>query len=256
MSRGLTIILSVVVGAAAGAAGWNFAKPIVAPDPEPEPRVVYQYVGKKPAAPSGIEAPPWWPAAKQELPAAPKKVVPIATLDAKKGDYVAIDRAAVVVPAEAGTELYPGDRVKTGKGSLARVKFIEGSTMSLGASTELALDSLKFKEKKSRIANLSLLYGQFIAEVSKVLVKDSHFEVKTPAVVAGVRGTTFWSDTERDALCVLEGKVEVKSLANADAKPELVEEGNGVTKMSSGSFGHIKPSADDIKAYREATMIE
>ena len=115
-----------------------------------------------------------------------------------------------------GTSFYQGDRLKTDSGTRIEAKLNDGSTLRLGANSEVRLDKLSFnKKKKKRKVRAKLFVGRVWAKVSGWFGDDEdNFEVTTANAVAGVRGTAF--STSMDAagttqVKVYEGKVLISN---------------------------------------------
>ena len=101
-----------------------------------------------------------------------------------------------------GDLLFEGDRIATGKESLAFLEYNDGSKVLLKAETELLME----KEKLVSIAK-----GRALFHMLKQAVR--RFRVKMKTVTIGVRGTTFLTDTAEDssALYLKEGRLNVHS---------------------------------------------
>lgn len=117
-----------------------------------------------------------------------------------------------------GQELAPGTVVKTGDGARAEITFGDGSVVRIGPSAELRVDGASFDGKSKEVkVDATLVAGQAWAKVSKLVGDDSKFQVKTQNAVAGVRGTVFRVNVERDEATV----VKVYNGAVAVAAPML-----------------------------------
>jgi hypothetical protein len=71
--------------------------------------------------------------------------------------------------------------------------FSDDSTIKLSENTKLEIKEFLFK-KKSRRGVFSLAIGKMTADVKKYIGGDNVFEVQSPTVVVGVRGTGFEFD--------------------------------------------------------------
>jgi VCBS repeat-containing protein len=93
--------------------------------------------------------------------------------------------------AQVEMELEIGDAVKTGDDSGAEITFFDGSTMELGAGTEIEILSLDLAcDTGVTTITLEQTLGTTISRVTKLLDPGSSYEIETPTGVAGVRGTT------------------------------------------------------------------
>jgi hypothetical protein len=94
------------------------------------------------------------------------------------------------VPAEQEMELDIGDAIKTGGNSSAEITFFDGSTMELGAGTEIEILSLDVAcDTGVTTITLAQMIGDTISRVTGILDPASSYEVETPSGVVGVRGS-------------------------------------------------------------------
>ncbi|MEW5947706.1 MAG: FecR domain-containing protein [bacterium] len=133
----------------------------------------------------------------------------VLTITIIEGDDVRVMRAGAQewVAAEEEMLLAEGDRLRTGSGSRAECQFADNSIMRVN---ELSL--VKVAAGGGGETVLDARSGGLWLRLKK-LPPGSAFEVKTPSVVAGVRGTTFWVDVdeeEGDTVSVEEGEIEVR----------------------------------------------
>ncbi|MBL8994485.1 MAG: FecR domain-containing protein, partial [Spirochaetia bacterium] len=111
-----------------------------------------------------------------------------------------------------GKELMIGDVVRTGKASAAVLGFIQDSTLAeMQAETEFVVGAYSKNQKELRIAK-----GNVWLKVSKLGAGES-FTLYSPAAVAGVRGTTFYTAQIGDmwVTCHCEGAVDFKNSGSA-----------------------------------------
>lgn len=111
-----------------------------------------------------------------------------------------------------GTELKVGDVVRTAKASAAILSFVQDSTLAeLQAGTEFVVGAYSKNQKDLRIAK-----GNVWLKVSKLGAGES-FSLTSPAAVAGVRGTTFYTAQIGDlwVTCHCEGAVDYKNSGSA-----------------------------------------
>jgi hypothetical protein len=94
------------------------------------------------------------------------------------------------VGAVAGTELDIGDTIKTGGNSSAEITFFDGSTMEMGAGTEIEILLLDIVCSTGvTTITLAQMIGDTISRVTGILDPASSYEVETPSGVVGVRGS-------------------------------------------------------------------
>jgi hypothetical protein len=91
--------------------------------------------------------------------------------------------------ARAGAMLIPGTRIRTGASSKAEILLEDGSTIVVQSNTTLQLSGIKRQKRKK--TSILIFFGRVWNKVSRALGDQASYEVNTPVVVAGVRGTEF-----------------------------------------------------------------
>lgn len=133
--------------------------------------------------------------------------------------------------ADFGMAIEGGDVIVTGRDGTAVVRLNDRSQVKLRENTRLAIDSV------ADDAAVTLDSGGVFARVARRATTAARsvfgFEVRTPSVVAGVRGTEFFVAYGRTIeeqpdlwLCVNEGAVEVA--VPRTGQTTIVEEGEGI----------------------------
>ena len=125
------------------------------------------------------------------------------------------DRDGRAYPLKAGTKIYAGDIVRTGKNSRVLIRMQEGSTIKLGEDASLSFNTLSPPKQAEGIfaALLRVTRGAFRFTTSKVdKIRKRDIDVSIGAVTIGIRGTDIWgrSSPNQDLFALLEGKVSVK----------------------------------------------
>ena len=137
--------------------------------------------------------------------------------------------------AEFGEPLDPGDLVETGSGSIAVIRINDNTQVKLREETTLWIESVTGGPA------VTLQSGGVFARVAKTIGgmgrRIAGFEVKTPTVVAGVRGTEFFVAYGRTVdeapdlwLCVNEGVVDVAVPSTGEVV--TVKEGEGINILA------------------------
>lgn len=160
-----------------------------------------------------------------------------------------------LLPLVVGGTLVEGDRVQTGQNGFATLELADGSHLVIppGASLDLAtLRQTALTGATDRV--IDLRRGQVNTEVTHATRKDDRFQIRSPSVVAGVRGTSFRVNYDGDngstAVEVLEGAVGVDaaphgtaaSVAPAPGLPlaastQLVAARHGSLTLAGGAVG-------------------
>lgn len=98
----------------------------------------------------------------------------------------------------------PGSFVKTGEGARLELKFPDGSVVRVGPSSMVHITASGFDPKSKEVqAEANVVSGQVWANVSKLVGSEARFQVKTQNAVAGVRGTVFRVNIDRDKATVV-----------------------------------------------------
>lgn len=129
------------------------------------------------------------------------------------------------LPVEKNMPLEEGDLLKTGPGAYAEVLIDDGSVIKVEENTEIAFDELNAGYETKRIeSTIFLEFGRLIANIVRFTFPGSRFEIETPTMVAGVRGTEFIVETagsEQTDVGVFEGEV---SVAGFDEQGDVADE--------------------------------
>jgi FecR protein len=161
----------------------------------------------------------------------PARVVP--TLSAVVGTVeVRREGAQAWEPAGPGASLHPGNTIRTGPRSKAEVTHVLG-IIRLYEHTSLHL-AMESDDQGSWIRQPLLLTGQALFEVVPARLGDLLarvstdsrvlFEVHTPHVIAGVKGTRFavLEAGRHSAVVVYGGVVETSAIVPSGAKPAVL----------------------------------
>ena len=131
----------------------------------------------------------------------------------------------VWLPVEKDIPLEEGDRIKTGNQSCVEILMDDGSLLKLEQNSEITLSELSADHKTKRISSrMSLWFGRLLSNIVKFTHSRSRFDVHTPAMIAGVRGTEFvveTTDSEQTDVGVFEGQVAVGGI---DQEGKLIKE--------------------------------
>jgi len=145
-------------------------------------------------------------------------------------------------PLAAGTALRTGDLLRTGADASATVRFADGSRLMVVPGTTLKVGRL-LSIGKPAVPDISvqLIEGTSELRVPPTSAPTRRFEVRTPAVNLGVRGTEFRAGVdpagERSRLEVLEGRVA----AEGEKASVSVPAGRGLVATPGGSLVAPRP---------------
>jgi len=149
---------------------------------------------------------------------------------------------AGTVDAEFVMVVAAGDVIVTGSAGIAVVRLNDRSQVKLRENTRLQIDSVS--EQAAVTLNTGGVFARVARRAAGAAGRAIGFEVRTPSVVAGVRGTEFFVaygrtiEDEPDLwLCVNEGTVEVG--VPTTGQTTLVAEGEGINIL--GGFRATEP---------------
>ncbi len=153
------------------------------------------------------------------------------------------------LPVEKGMPLEQGDHLKTEARSSAEILVDDGSQIKLEENTEITLSELSAdSQTRSISASVYLWFGRMLSNISRFAHSRSRFEVQTPTVVAGVRGTDFAVevlDTKQTDVGVFDGEVTVAGL---DRRKKVMKESEIVlSKGYQSSVFRNRPPAPAVQ---------
>ncbi len=144
--------------------------------------------------------------------------------------------------------------VETDAGAKVKLRLADGSILEIGPHSRLTLREF-VSEPGSRRARLEVLFGRLRLAITPFVGGPSDYEVRTPTAVAGVRGTVLWGDTDVDAICALEGHVEVRAL-HGTALPARLETGHCVREMGKGETVPFTPSPQELANFLKQVTLD
>ncbi len=133
-------------------------------------------------------------------------------------------------PLAQGDLLSGGDRVTTGKNTRIELKLPDGSYLRYDEQTTFELTSVDFDKKQNqRNISVRMILGKAWARVARLFGGRGPFELSTRTAVAGVRGTVYRMNVEKDnsvTVKVYWGEVIVNSRPRdaAEIKPSKIME--------------------------------
>jgi hypothetical protein len=129
-----------------------------------------------------------------------------------------------LVKPKRGAAVAAGAVVKTGADSRAELTFPDGSVVRIGPGAELKIEGSTFDHKTKTVGvQAELLGGEAWAKVATLVGQDAKFQLKTQNAVAGVRGTVFRVNVDKDAATVVKvynGSVAVAAPVAMAADPK------------------------------------
>lgn len=125
---------------------------------------------------------------------------PIGQVKTAKGD-VKVLRHGAAQPLAVGDHLFQSDTISTAKGASVGITFVDNSMMSLGPSSQLALDQFQFNTTThAGVFNTSLSKGTLAVKSGQIVQQTPEaMHIKTPAALLGVRGTEFVVEADENS---------------------------------------------------------
>ena len=125
------------------------------------------------------------------------------------------ERAGVEQALRPGTELEPGDIIRTGESARVLLRLAEGSIVKLGADARFRIERLDSDPQTGGVfdALLSVLRGAFRFTTTELgLNRKRKVDVNIGTFAIGIRGTDIWGRSRdgSDLFALLEGKVSVQ----------------------------------------------
>lgn len=150
------------------------------------------------------------------------------------GEVECLRGAQPVAVLRVGQPLTEGDVVQTGPRSFTTVELSDGSHVALLPNTNIEVKRLRSLQLSNSVdRQIQLNRGEVETQVSPLKPQD-RFNITTPSIVAGVRGTqyrvTYNKDAGKSVVEVLEGKVGVQG----NSTPVIVPRRFGVMATANG----------------------
>ena len=148
-------------------------------------------------------------------------------------------------PAKIGDSVIVNDSIQTGNKSFAVIQFGNSALLKLNEGSSLKVTSLE-SGKKDEI-KLFLQYGNAF---NRIVKKGSEYTIKTPTMVAAVRGTTFSiiqkKDSDNGRCLVLEGSVNVGKSYEPGGTGQQEQEEQKESPVSVGGGYLVNVSGEEV----------
>ncbi|MBF3933709.1 FecR family protein [Burkholderia pseudomallei] len=150
--------------------------------------------------------------------------------------------SAQFAPVAVDATLTEGDRLRTGSNAFVTLELSDGTHLSLPPDSQIDLATLRRTVLTGTLERvIDLRRGSVDSEVTHLKKKDDRFQIRSPSVVAGVRGTRFRVNYDKDGRAsttveVLDGTVGVAPSATRSADT-LVHANFGNVTSASGVVG-------------------
>ncbi|RKP46870.1 FecR domain-containing protein [Trinickia fusca] len=127
-------------------------------------------------------------------------------------------------PLQPDASIVEGETVRTGQNGFVTLEFGDGTHTSLPPNSTIELHTLRKTALTGATERvIDLQRGEVVNGVTHATRKDDRFEIHSPSVVAGVRGTHFRVNYERSATMVevLDGTVAVDEAGQAESEAPI-----------------------------------
>ena len=162
------------------------------------------------------------------------------------------------MPLALRSEVHEGDTVRTGPGARLRIALLDESALSLGADGELKLDRLAQVSRSPSGGSLfSLALGYLRTAIGR-LQPNSVFQIRSPSMVAAVRGTDWISSyaAGKTELYVAAGRVLATDAVNPAGNWALLGPGEGVSFIAGAPHTPVvRWRQEKIDRFVEATRV-
>ncbi len=166
------------------------------------------------------------------------------------GDVRYTTRSGATGSLERDMRLIDGDRIATGSGGFVTLEMADGSIVRVAGESELGLERLKYSVVKKRAeTSMTLDKGRVESRVAPQRPAGGRFEIDTPLMAAGVRGTEFGVSVQAGGAAtsdVLHGEVELRVLRSGASSRVRAGVGGAVTAEAPEATLAPLPAAPDL----------
>lgn len=118
-------------------------------------------------------------------------------------------------PLVVGEPLEEGGRIETGHDGTVEVVFTDGASFTMKPDSTLSLVRSRDKGEELVLRDLFLKAGRVVSRIRKATGREQRYNIRTPAAVAGARGTEFRVSVDEQETTrseVLAGTVAVEAM--------------------------------------------
>jgi ferric-dicitrate binding protein FerR (iron transport regulator) len=162
------------------------------------------------------------------------------------------------VKLKKDAKVYGGENIRTQKKSRVEIVLVDKSVIRLGSRSKVKINKAMFESDGKKQFSGKLLRGQAYAMVSKLTGGDSSFKIETSNAVAGVRGTAFRIDANKDRSTVVRVYTGAVAVSNAPiyAKPGKPSKSSGKFQMPRQGVKPGGPGRVEVAGPEEVTKKE
>ena len=180
------------------------------------------------------------PGTRLRLPVARLRAEPLAVrVAAASGRVIRVRGTAPAIPVFEGTVLEEGDALSTSAGAFASLTLADGSHLRVSPGSTVLIRVMRRAVLTGAIVRIvDLAKGEVESEVIHAKQLRDRFEIRTPSIVAGVRGTHFRVNAQPAATAVevLDGAVAVDPSAQRNAEAQAPRNGAQLVPAAHGNL--------------------
>jgi hypothetical protein len=120
----------------------------------------------------------------------------VGTVKRVEGQPALVSASTAPRQAEVGSSVYEGDKIVTKAGGAAGITMTDGTQLSVGPNSDVALDTYKFDSTTRQGSMLVSISRGAMRMISGLLARQDprSVAVNTPTTTIGIRGTDFVVD--------------------------------------------------------------
>ncbi|HQC29257.1 MAG TPA: FecR domain-containing protein [Methylotenera sp.] len=153
---------------------------------------------------------------------------------------------------KVGDTLTQGDKLKTGKYSVAKLRFADGSVVDVQQNSSIEIHaSYQYAGKETFVSLLKLNNGRTEIEANPNHTVGNSMQIETPSAIAAVRGTQFRVATDTDV--ALQETIEGQVAFSGAGQEVVLAKGFGsvVEKNQAPLPPIVLPDAPDVTAFSQ-----
>jgi len=155
------------------------------------------------------------------------------------GQVVAVGGAVTAARAGGGSDtleldspIYQGDAIRTASGAELGIRFVDGTTLTMGPDAAMVIDELVYSAGSNANSGLfSLTTGLFVL-VSGDVARSGDLMVTTPVSTIGIRGTAVAIKAASEEIANI-----ITLLRDPNGNEGIVEVANDVTRLVLSALG-------------------
>ena len=155
-------------------------------------------------------------------------------------------------------EIHEGDLLRTGLGARLRITLRDDTVLSLGADSELNLNQFIAAARPGGVGRLFTLALGYLRTVVGRLQPDTVFEIRSPSMVAAVRGTD-WIESYAGGtteIFVADGRVLATGTMDRDTNWVMLNAGEGVSFIAGAPHTPVvRWGQEKISRFVDATRV-